>query len=80
MRTILIASVAMGLIAFAGISQAMPLAALAEASAEASLVATTSGGCGWFGHRGPAGYCRPIFTCPPGWHTGPFGQHCFRNW
>jgi len=42
------------------------------------LVATTSGGCGWLGHRGPAGHCRPAFNRPPGFRTGPFGQVCHR--
>jgi len=80
MRTILAASfAALGLISLAGISQAMPLVPLADAGAEASLVTTTSGGCGWLGHRGPFGHCRPVFSCPPGWHTGPFGRHCYRN-
>ena len=46
------------------------------------------GGCGPYAHRGPAGYCRtggqaggyvPGFSCPPGFHIGPYGRHCFPN-
>jgi hypothetical protein len=85
MRTILAASfaasfVAMGLIGVVGISasQAMPVAPLDEVAAESSMVTTTFGGCGFLGHRGPFGGCRPLFSCPPGWHTGPFGRVCVR--
>jgi len=21
----------------------------------------------------------PMYNCPPGWHSGPFGRRCFRN-
>jgi hypothetical protein len=35
--------------------------------------------CGPGMTRGPYGHCRPRFTCPPGWHPGPAGWHCFRN-
>jgi hypothetical protein len=84
MRTFLRATsfaLSLGLIGLAGISasRAMPIAPLDQAQAEASVIATASGHCGWFGHRGPFGHCRPIFSCPPGWHPGPFGEHCFRN-
>jgi hypothetical protein len=84
MRGFLLATtfaVSMGLFGIAGTasSQAMPIAPLDEAQAEASVIATASMGCGWLGHRGPFGHCRPIFNCPPGWHTGPFGQICVRN-
>jgi hypothetical protein len=80
-RTSLLAAAALAIIGLAGISasQAMPLAALDQAQAETSIVATTAGGCGWDGHRGPYGHCRPLFSCPPGWHSGPYGRHCFRN-
>lgn len=69
-------------IGLAGISasQAMPLASLDQVQAQISPVLPTFGGCGWGGHRGPFGGCRPLFNCPPGWHTGPWGRHCFRNW
>jgi hypothetical protein len=59
-------------------SQAMPLAPLAQASS--GEIIHVSGGCGYYGHRGPYGGCRPIYNCPPGWHSGPYGQRCFRNW
>jgi hypothetical protein len=59
-------------------SQAMPLAPLAQASS--GEIIHVSGGCGYYGHRGPYGGCRRIYTCPPGWHSGRYGQRCFRNW
>jgi hypothetical protein len=59
-------------------SQAMPLAPFAQAPS--SEIIHVSGGCGYYGHRGPYGGCRPIYNCPPGWHSGPYGQRCFRNW
>ena len=59
-------------------SQAMPLVPLGQSANDA--VITVSGGCGWGGHRGPYGGCRPVFNCPRGWHSGPYGQRCFRNW
>jgi len=64
----------------ASASQAMTIAPLDQVVAENSIVSQTFGGCGWGGHRGPFGGCRPLFNCPPGWHTGPWGRHCFRNW
>ena len=55
---------------------AMPVANLKADSA----VTDVRYGCGPGMTRGPAGMCRPRFTCPPGWHPGPHGWHCFRNW
>jgi hypothetical protein len=68
-----IAAVAMGLTA----AHAMPVAPLDPA--ETSLITSVAQGCGVFSHRGPAGHCRPLYNCPPGFHTGPFGRHCYRN-
>lgn len=84
MRGILLATtfaVSMGFFGLAGTfgSQAMPIAPLDQAQAEASVIEAASMGCGWLGHRGPFGHCRPLYNCPPGWHTGPFGQICVRN-
>jgi hypothetical protein len=80
-RTSLLALAALATIAVAGVSvsQAMPVAPLDQAQAEVSIVSTTAGGCGWGMHRGPYGGCRPMFNCPPGWHSGPWGRHCFPN-
>ena len=80
-RTSLIALAALATIGAAGVSvsQAMPIAPLDQAQAEISIVSTTAGGCGWGMHRGPYGGCRPMFNCPPGWHSGPWGRHCFPN-
>jgi hypothetical protein len=81
MRNIQLATIAaaIGILGLAGLSnvQAMPVAALDQS--EASMITTVAQGCGVFSHRGPAGHCRPLYNCPPGFHTGPFGRHCFRN-
>jgi hypothetical protein len=84
MRNILlatIAAVAMGLIGLAGLStvQAMPVAPLDQVQGQDSLITTVAQGCGAGSHRGPAGHCRPLYDCPPGWHSGPAGVHCYRN-
>ncbi len=79
-RTSVLTLAALAVVALAGISaaRAMPNAALDQALAEDSIVTTTYGGCGWDRHRGPFGHCRALFSCPPGWHTGPYGRHCVR--
>jgi hypothetical protein len=59
-------------------SKAMPVAPL-DQSEQADII-RVAGGCGWGSHRGPYGGCRPMYNCPLGWHSGPFGRHCFRNW
>lgn len=70
-------------------AEAMPLSPLDGASA--SHVTLVYGGCGPYRHRGPYGGCRPggqwggywaagIRPCPPGWHLGPYGHRCWRNW
>ena len=61
-------------------SQAMPVAPLDQAVSEDAAMIPVYGGCGWGGHRGPYGGCRPLYNCPPGWHSGPYGRRCFRNW
>jgi hypothetical protein len=58
-------------------AQAMPLAAI-DASNGAVIIQVAQG-CGPGGHRGHFGHCRPLYDCPPGWHSGPYGVHCFRN-
>jgi hypothetical protein len=63
--TAFIAGVGLAIIASA---QAMPIAPLDQPAAGA--VIQVYGGCGWGGHRGPFGGCRPLYNCPPGWHTG----------
>jgi hypothetical protein len=79
MKFLAASALALGLgLAAMSASQAMPLAPLVQgASAE---IIHVSGGCGYWGHRGPYGGCRPVYNCPPGWHPGPYGQRCFRNW
>jgi hypothetical protein len=61
----------------APLAPVMPAVAQGASSGEIILVAQ---GCGPGFHRGPAGACRPLFNCPPGWRTGPYGKPCFRNW
>ena len=75
--------IATAFIASAGLAlispvQAMPIAPLDQA--EVGTVIQVFGGCGWFGHRGPFGGCRPLYNCPPGSHTGPWGRVCRPNW
>lgn len=71
----LIFAVSMGLVPLA--ANAMPLGLVNDgAMPDYSLVAQ---GCGPGGHRGPYGGCRPLFNCPRGFHTGPYGVHCVRN-
>ena len=45
-----------------------------------SAVSQVRYGCGPGMTRGPGGHCRPRFNCPAGWHPGPEGWHCFRNY
>ena len=80
MKKILVASLfAVGLgLAGMSASQAMPVTPLDQAASADTI--RVAGGCGWGGHRGPYGGCRPLYNCPPGWHPGPYGKHCFRNW
>jgi hypothetical protein len=79
MKFLAASALALGLgLAAMSASQAMPLAPLAQATS--GEIIHVSGGCGPYGHRGPYGGCRPVYNCPPGWHPGPYGQRCFRNW
>src|SRR5260370_27935997 len=61
-------------LALASSAQAMPVAPLDQA--EVGAIIQVYGGCGWGGHRGPFGRCRPLYNCPPGWRTGPWGRVC----
>ena len=60
-------------------AEAMPLGSAPAGAPEASIIQVAQG-CGPGMHRGPAGACRPMFSCPRGWHPGPYGRRCFRNW
>jgi hypothetical protein len=64
-------------LALASPAQAMPIAPLADI--EAAPTVKVFGGCGWGGHRGPFGGCRPLYNCPPAMHTGPRGRVCRPN-
>jgi hypothetical protein len=65
--------------------QAAPVA-LRVVSAQSPIL-EIFGGCGPYGHRGPYGHCRAggqwggynRFSCPRGWHIGPYGRHCWPN-
>jgi hypothetical protein len=63
-------------------SQAMPLAPIAPAMTGASSgeIILVAQGCGPGFHRGARGACLPLYSCPRGWHTGPYGRRCVRNW
>jgi hypothetical protein len=77
MRALAVICFSLGL-AFATAAQAVPVST--QLGASRVDVIKVAGGCGWNGIRGPYGHCRRRFTCPPGWHPGPHGWHCFRNW
>ena len=66
-------------------ARALPIAPMATPT---DGIVQVYGDCGPYGHRGPYGGCRrggqdggyvPGRACPPGWHIGPYGRHCFRN-
>ena len=76
MRVVASLALAVGLGLSAASAQAMPFAASGGAGPTISKAAY---GCGAGMTRGPYGHCRPRFTCPPGWHPGRYGWHCFRN-
>ena len=61
---------------------------LAPVEKSVSPVILVYGGCGPYGHRGPYGGCRAGGQwggywagrpCPPGFHLGPYGRHCWPN-
>jgi len=81
MKLLAASAVALGLGLFAQTpSQAMPLAPLGHSVSGNAAIVPVAGGCGWAWHRGPFGGCRPLYSCPPGFHSGPYGRRCFRNW
>jgi hypothetical protein len=73
--TACIASAGLALVSSA---RAMPIAPPDQP--EVGAVIQVFGGCGWGGHRGPVGGCRSRYSCPPAWHTGPWGCVCRPNW
>ena len=79
MKFLAASTLALGLsLAAMSASQAMPLAPLAQASS--GEIIHVSGGCGYLRPSRPLWRLPPIYNCPPGWHSGPYGQRCFRNW
>jgi hypothetical protein len=83
MKTLAVAALALGLGLFSlPAVQAAPLApvmpALAQGASSVEIIQVAQG-CGPGFHRGPRGACRPLYNCPRGWHTGPYGKRCFRN-
>ena len=58
-------------------SHAMPLSPVGKSASDDII--RVADGCGPGFHRGPYGACRPLYSCPFGWHPGPFGRRCFRN-
>ena len=80
MKLILASAVAFGLnLAAISASQAMPIVPPDKNLPDGAIIRVIEG-CGPNGHRGPGGFCRPRWSCPPGWHSGPYGWHCFPNW
>jgi hypothetical protein len=76
----------MGALLLGGSAGAVPLANLDGASSP--HVTLVYEGCGPYGHRGPYGGCRAGGqlggygmgpACPPGFHLGPQGRHCWPN-
>ena len=70
-------------------SAAVLVAPLDNSSDSAIIKVAENCGAGWW--RGPGGACHPFygpggslrgtrFACPPGFHVGPYGHRCWRNW
>lgn len=79
MKTLIAAVILAGAgVLAAASSQAMPIAAVSQDAASSGIIRVADG-CGPEGHRGPYGHCRPRYSCPWGWHPGPYGWRCFRN-
>jgi hypothetical protein len=77
MKVLAASALALGLgLAGVSASQAMPISTIAPSQAEIVQVAQ---GCGPGMHRGPGGFCRPLYSCPPGWHPEPYGKRCYPN-
>jgi hypothetical protein len=73
--------IATAFIVGAGLALMTPVLAMPIAppqAPEASII-QVYGGCGWGAHRGPFGGCRPLYNCPRGYHTGPWGRVCRPN-
>ncbi|WP_315719655.1 MULTISPECIES: GCG_CRPN prefix-to-repeats domain-containing protein [unclassified Bradyrhizobium] len=83
MKTLAAAALALGVGLFSlSTAQAAPLAPITPAmvqGASSAEIIQVAQGCGPGFHRGPRGACRPLYNCPRGWHTGPYGKRCFRN-
>jgi hypothetical protein len=76
MKLFAASALAIGLGLLSVSAQAMPIAPVDKPATNEIRVAQ---GCGPGMHRGPGGMCRPLFSCPRGWHPGPHGRECFRN-
>ena len=77
MKLLVASALAVGLGLMAVSAQAMPVYPV-DKSAPNEIIRVAQG-CGPGFHRGPGGACRPLFSCPLGWHPGPYGKKCFRN-
>jgi hypothetical protein len=77
MKLLAASALAIGLGLMAASAQAMPIYPVDRSGS--NEIIQVAQGCGPDFHRGPGGACRPLYNCPPGWHTGPFGKRCFRN-
>ncbi len=80
-RVSLIAAAAIASLVGVASANAMAIPAGAPTDGNITLV---SGGCGYYGHRTPNGFCvpngRPVYrACPPGFHLGPYRRECWPN-
>ncbi len=88
LKSVLCASVlSLGLSSLVARAQPMPVLEQPHAGGNPDIV-LVYGGCGPYGHRGPYGGCRPggqyggyrhSYACPPGFHLGAYGRHCWPN-
>jgi hypothetical protein len=77
----LLAAAAFASLVGVGSANAMTIPAGVPTDGHITLVA---GGCGYYGHRAPNGYCvpdgRPVYrVCPRGFHLAPYRRACWPN-
>jgi hypothetical protein len=66
MKLLLASAVAFGLnLAAISASHAMPIVPFDQKLPDGAIIRVIEG-CGPYGHRGPGGFCRPRWSCPPG--------------
>ncbi len=83
MHKVSLIAAAVTVASFVGLASANAMAIPADASPDGNIT-LVAGGCGYYGHRNPYGYCvpsgRPVYrVCPPGYHLGPARRECWPN-